>query len=88
MNWKISLDRYLTTPPDDGFDGYFDQIVESFTEKFWDEHENWILDSKDFQTLVENCFNKGRDPKYSSKIIERAFNIYHKPQLIGKMARS
>lgn len=80
MNWKTSLDRYLTTPPDDGFDNYFENVCENLSNEFWDEHEDWILDSKEFEKSVERCFNKGCEPKYSASIIERAFRIYKSNQ--------
>ena len=80
MNWKISLDRYLTTPPDDGFDNYFENVCENLSNEFWDAHEDWILDSKEFEKSVERCFNKGCEPKYSASIIERAFRIYKSNQ--------
>ena len=80
MNWKTSLDRYLTNPPDDGFDYYFENVSESLSDEFWGEQEDWILDSKEFEKSVEKCFNKGWEPKYSATIIERAFRIYKSNQ--------
>lgn len=75
MNWKTSLDRYLTTPPDDGYDNYFERVCESLTDHFWDEQENWVLNSKEFENLTSRCFNKGKHPKTTAEIIERLHRV-------------
>jgi hypothetical protein len=75
MDWKVSLDRYLTTPPDDGFTDYFENVSESLSNDFWDENEDWVLDSKEFENWVSKCFDKGKHPKTTARIIERLHRI-------------
>ena len=77
MNWKQSLDRYLTTPPDDGFTDYCEAVTESFTDTFFDANESWILDETE---QIDKWLNKlcfiGVEPEKAAKIIERAFKFY------------
>ena len=77
MNWKQSLDRYLTTPPDDGFTDYCEAVTEAFTDTFFDTNESWILDDTEQidKWLDKLCFS-GVEPEKASKIIERAFKFY------------
>ena len=43
MDWKVSLDRYLTTPPDDGFDGWCEDVLgNKITDTFYNENENGL----------------------------------------------
>jgi len=56
-SWKASLDRYLTTPPDDGYDCWVEAVVESFSDDFYKEayedRDDW--EGSDTET---NWFNK------------------------------
>lgn len=58
MNWKQSLDKYLTTPPDDGFDGYFDQVIELLPTGFYNEYEGWLMGDV-CNTIVYAYFRDG-----------------------------
>ena len=73
--WQISLDKYLTTEPYDGFDGWCDEVIENFTDDFFNENEDWI-DSELCDTWLSKLQDK--NPKECAKIIERAFNIFVK----------
>jgi len=77
MNWKQSLDRYLTTPPDDGFTDYCEAVTEAFTDTFFDTNESRILDDTEQidKWLDKLCFS-GVEPEKAAKIIERAFKFY------------
>jgi len=44
MNWKISLDRYLTEPPDDGFDNWCDNLLNHIPDDFYNDNEAWFED--------------------------------------------
>lgn len=76
MDWKISLDRWLTTPPDDEFTDYCEYVVDAFSEEFYDKNEDWIIDSEQSDKWLSNLYRKSIDPKEASKIIERAFIRY------------
>ena len=46
-NWKQSLDRYLTSSPEDSYiDNWFDTFFEGFSENFFEDNEEWVLDEK------------------------------------------
>ena len=79
MNWKASLDRYLTTPPPTNvrFDDWCDTVINKFSDKFYDENENWITDYSGLcNTWLNNLYGKSKSPEETVLIIERAFNIY------------
>lgn len=75
MGWKSSLDKYLTSPPDDGISDYFDLVTEAFSEEFFDENEEWILNEKQSEDWIIMCWEKGHEPLKTAKIIERAKKI-------------
>lgn len=72
------LDKYLTTPPDDGLEDYMEVVVESFTDKFFDEEEDWLMDSTQMETWTMKLFNKDYQPEDVAPVIERAHAIFIK----------
>lgn len=67
------LDRYLTNPPEDGFDSYCESVIEAVSDEFYERNQDWIVsDYKWFEKL----FHKGIESELAAKIIERAFKIY------------
>jgi len=79
MNWKASLDKYLTSPPDDGFDGWCDDILEKqISDAFFNKNEKWLLDNNGLCSKWLNVlFNRNKNTDETAKIIERAFKIYY-----------
>jgi hypothetical protein len=75
---RAALDRYLTTPPDNGFDNWCEQVDESFELEFFEANTEWILDSIQCENWLNDLHCKDVEPKRASQIIERAFNIYVK----------
>ena len=76
-NFKISLDKYLTTPLEDGFDQWCDIVVESFTDDFFEKNKDWVMEQNgQFERWVNKLIN--REPKQAAQIIERAFRRYVK----------
>jgi hypothetical protein len=75
MNWKTSLDRYLTASPNYDFEYWCEYVTEAMSESFFDANEDWILENNG---QCEKWINRliDKDPKQASAIIERAFNIY------------
>jgi len=58
MDWKQSLDRYLTNPPDDGFDGFAENVINQLPDDFFNEYESWLFSEKcDF--LLYSYFRDG-----------------------------
>lgn len=45
--FEQSLDKFLTTPPENDDDGFFEMIVEELPEQFFEENELWIMDYND-----------------------------------------
>jgi len=67
-----SLDRYLTTEPDSGFETWCEQVTEHFTEDFYEQNEDWIEKSDgQCNKLMNDHFNKDTAPKLAAKIIEQ-----------------
>ena len=75
-NWKISLDKYLTSNPFDN-DGYWEEVCENLTDEFWEENEESIMDGK-IDSWINQCEYKELNPKDSAKLIERGYKIYFK----------
>lgn len=80
MNWKKNLDKYLSSPPDDdGFDGWYDEVVEKhLTDDFFNKYEDFILESSGYFNKWMNklFFEKGKSPEEAAKIIERITKKY------------
>lgn len=75
MNWKQSLDRYLTTEPNDGFMDWAEMVDDSFDSDFFDNNEIWLTDSDQSNKWYWKLYGKEYNPKQAARIIERAFNI-------------
>lgn len=77
-NWKQSLDRYLTSEPEDNFTPFCEQVDEAFSDEFYEKNESWIS----FQDgLCNKWLNKlyktgDGDAEKAARIIERAYKLY------------
>jgi hypothetical protein len=79
MDWKIGLDKYLTSSPDDKFDNWSDDVLNNLTNTFYDENEDWIVEyDGQCNKWLNELFRRGKDTIDTSLIIERAFKIYYK----------
>ena len=78
MDWKVSLDRYLTTPPDDGFDGWCEDVLgNKITDTFYNENEKWIDEyNGQCNKWLNDLFRRGKDTTEAAQMVERAFKIY------------
>lgn len=79
MDWKSSLDKYLTTPPDDGYDGWYEQVIEILPDDFYEPNQDWLVTSSfDSQCnkWMWKMFRKGHHPEQAGKILQRTFNLY------------
>ena len=77
MNKLSRFDRYLTCPPDDGRDGWAEDVIEAFSESFYNTNSDWIFSGNGLCNKWLNLiFNKGRSPKQAAMIIERAVSRY------------
>ena len=70
MNWKQSLDRYLTSgPPDDGFSDYVERTTDLISDEVWSLHEDWIL-GDEATDLFNKCFIEDLTPEQAAKVFE------------------
>ena len=85
MNFKNDLDKYLTTPPEDGFTDWCERVCDEMSDEFYDKNEDWRMKyDGQCNTWLEKLFNKGRPVRwsyknccqYAAKVIERAFKLY------------
>ena len=61
MDWKISLDRYLTTEPHYEFDSYCEDVfAEQFSSEFYNENDEWIEGKKNsfLFAILDNKIHK------------------------------
>jgi hypothetical protein len=77
MDWKQNLDKHLTTPPDDGFDAWAEDVIgHEISEGFYNENVSWIEES-DGQCgkWLNTLFRAGKSPEEAAKIIERDYQL-------------
>lgn len=74
-NFQQSLDKYLTTPPDDGSEQYIESVADYISDEFAEKHEEWFL-SANFYAVCDRLFEKGVKPEISATIIERWYKTY------------
>jgi len=55
------LDKWLTEPYDDGFDGWCGQIAEALPEDWWERNSDWFFDSEECNKLLSKAFNTDVD---------------------------
>lgn len=90
MNFAQSLDRYLTTPPEDAFDDFYTDLAEQFSEEFWACAELWY-EQDVAQRLVMKIYQQGGVElayfyrkterkqellEHYAKVIERIYSLY------------
>lgn len=76
MNWKERLDKYLTTPPEDGFDDWSSEVDNNLSECFWDTYgHEFMFEDKATDWLTNLYYVREKTPQEAAKIVERAFFI-------------
>lgn len=79
MDFKTSLDKYLTLNPFDFTDSWFEEVLgDKISNKFYEENEYWIENDPQLEKWLNKLFDYGKTPTESAMIIERAFNIFIK----------
>lgn len=78
MDWKIGLDRYLTSPPEDDFDNWCEDVLgHKLSDSFYNANEEWVDDNNgQCNKWLNKLYDKGKSPTEAAQIIERTFNIY------------
>lgn len=77
MDFKQSLDTYLTSPPEDRYDSWCEDVVNALSDKFYHANIEWVEDDAGlFSKWLARTF--GHDPETAAKIIERTVSIFSK----------
>lgn len=78
MNWKVSLDKYLTTPHEDGFDNWCENVLGmDLSDEFYKQNEEWILEyDGTCNKWLNKLYDRGYETKQAAKMIERTFNKF------------
>lgn len=79
-NFKIGLDKYLTTEPVDDFTPYCEEVYDCFSDEFYLEvyEKNSKFENSDLENKwLNKLFNKEVKPYKASKIIEKAYKSYN-----------
>ncbi len=80
MGFHESLDKYLTTAPEDDFDNWCDDLLgEKLSDEFYRLNEDWIEATKGTcEKWINKLFNCNKSPTEAALIIERAYKLYVK----------
>jgi hypothetical protein len=77
MDWKQSLDKYLTSSPNDDFSDWCEDVENRFSDTYYDYNQSWILEYDGISNKWMNkLYNKGIKPSNAAIIIERAFKLF------------
>lgn len=77
MDWKQSLDRYLTTPPDDGFDGWCEGVINTVSAECYAQHEAFFDETDGLlDKWLNKLFREDVSEEYAANAIERAIRLY------------
>jgi hypothetical protein len=72
MDWKQSLDRYLTTDPNEGMYCYYDDVCERLSDPFFAANELWIQNTNPLlDKWINKCYYKRIKPTVAAAMIER-----------------
>lgn len=79
MDFKTSLDRYLTSDPFDYTDLWFEEVLgDKISNQFYEDNEYWIENDPQIEKWLNKLFDSGKTQTEAAMIIERAFNIFIK----------
>jgi len=80
MDFKTSLDRYLTSNPFDyTADLWFEEVLgDKISNQFYEDNEYWIENDPQIEKWLNKLFDSGKTQTEAAMIIERAFNIFIK----------
>lgn len=80
MGFSESLDKYLTTPPEDDFNNWYEDLLgNKLSDIFYNSNENWIEESNGTcEKWINKLFNRDKSTTEAALIIERAYKLYIK----------
>lgn len=76
-NWKVNLDKYLTSGPlDDRFDGWCENTLDKLSDEFYNTNEKWINDcSGQCNTWLNELFDADKDSTEAAQLLEFLFKF-------------
>lgn len=81
-DWKIGLDKWLTSSPDDKFGNYIESVIEKIDDKIYNRFEDLFDYSSLVDMVIDNLSNKEKTVQQSVKIIERGVFLLLKKYVI------
>ena len=81
LKMNISLDKYLTTEPDNGYDSWFESVCLGLSKPVceWDDAaNNDPCCSEEFTKLCELMFNAGVHHAVAAMLVNQSFNFFEK----------
>ncbi len=70
-------DKYLSIPPTDDMDLWYEQTLDLFSNEFYEANEEWLTrtDHKsEANQWLERLFKENKSPEEAAAIIERDYN--------------
>lgn len=78
-NFQRSLDKYLTTEPVNHYGPWHEQVVESFTDDFYNNHSDWILEyDGQCDRWLSKLYEDDCSPEHAAAVVERLYRRYSK----------
>lgn len=76
MDWRVSLDRYLTTEPEDNYTPWIEEVYNNVSEQFIQQIEkDDFIDSRIEDMWLNYLYDKGYSPKQAGSLIEKAYQL-------------
>jgi len=77
MDWKQSLDRYITTHPYDGFDGWCELVIDTVSAECYAQHEAFFDETGGLlDKWLNKLFREDVSIEYAANAIELAIRLY------------
>ena len=77
MDWKVSLDKYLTTDPNEAYYSYQEEVCLNFSQTFSPANDLWIYELGGCcDKWINKLYYAKKKPEDSAILIERAFRLY------------
>ena len=73
-DFQKSLDRYLTSEPEDHYSIWYEKIFEFMTQEFYDKHEKEIeTDLSPMDKMIHSFYNDDLSPKQAAEKLESIY---------------
>ena len=68
-----NYDKYLSMPPTDEMDAWYEQTLELFSDEFYEANEDWLTKSdpnSEANQWLDKLFKQNKSPEEAAAIIE------------------